>query len=52
MYHIRDERIVLIYEALLLSFENLCVNFQYRSNKFLQIKKKEILLQSRYCPYL
>ena len=30
-----------------LSFENLCVNFQYRSNKYLEIKKKEILLQSR-----
>ena len=52
MNSFHDEWIVLVYEAHLLLFENLCVNFQYRSNKFLQIKKKEILLQSRYCPYL
>lgn len=39
---------VLAYESTAdLLFENLCVNFQYRLNKFLQIKKKEILLQSR-----
>ncbi len=28
-------------------FENLCVNFEFQSDKCLQIKKKKILLQSR-----